>query len=268
MAERKQTRRSVREQSKAAFRTAILEAAEQVFTREGFSAAKMADIAAEAGVAAGTLYNYFGSKTEIFKSIMMAGAREFSERVERAANEPDPIERLRQVCAQALEFLGDHGSLFLIYVQLHGGTEMETYASAIEHAEMRARHLQLMVSSVRDAQALRTGWPIRSSNASARCWLSLSARSSSIVLSTRSAISTRPSTIVCVTQEYRGQPVTVNYLPKVKIDLVVETTPIDDVIDAIVENAQTGNIGDGKIFIMPVTDAVRVRTKERGPAAV
>lgn len=153
MAERKQTRRSVREQSKAAFRTAILEAAEQVFTREGFSAAKMADIAAEAGVAAGTLYNYFGSKTEIFKSIMMAGAREFSERVERAANEPDPIERLRQVCAQALEFLGDHGSLFLIYVQLHGGTEMETYASAIEHAEMRARHLQLMVSSVRDAQA-------------------------------------------------------------------------------------------------------------------
>ena len=71
-----------------------------------------------------------------------------------------------------------------------------------------------------------------------------------------------------VTQEYRGQPVTVNYLPKVKIDLVVETTPIDDVIDAIVENAQTGNIGDGKIFIMPVTDAVRVRTKERGPAAV
>ena len=71
-----------------------------------------------------------------------------------------------------------------------------------------------------------------------------------------------------ITQEYRGQPVTVNDRPKVKIDLVVETTPVDDVIDAIVENAQTGKIGDGKIFIMPVTDAVRVRTKERGPAAV
>jgi nitrogen regulatory protein P-II 1 len=71
-----------------------------------------------------------------------------------------------------------------------------------------------------------------------------------------------------VTQEYRGQPVTIDYLPKVKVELVIETTPLDDVIEAIVANAQTGQIGDGKIFVMPVTDAVRVRTRERGPAAV
>jgi nitrogen regulatory protein P-II 1 len=71
-----------------------------------------------------------------------------------------------------------------------------------------------------------------------------------------------------VTQEYRGQPVVVNYLPKVKIELVVNTTPVDDVIEAIVENAGSGKIGDGKIFVLPVEDAVRVRTRERGPAAV
>ncbi len=71
-----------------------------------------------------------------------------------------------------------------------------------------------------------------------------------------------------VTQEYRGQPVTVNYLPKVKIELVVNTTPVDEVIEAIVENAGSGKIGDGKIFVLPVEDAVRVRTRERGPAAV
>ena len=71
-----------------------------------------------------------------------------------------------------------------------------------------------------------------------------------------------------VTQEYRGQPVSVDYLPKVKVEMVINTTPLDAVIDAIVENAQTGQIGDGKIFVTPVSDAVRVRTKERGPAAV
>ncbi|MDE2968129.1 MAG: P-II family nitrogen regulator, partial [Chloroflexota bacterium] len=46
------------------------------------------------------------------------------------------------------------------------------------------------------------------------------------------------------------------------------TTPLDDVIDAIVENAASGQIGDGKIFVLDVEDAVRVRTRERGPAAV
>ena len=69
-------------------------------------------------------------------------------------------------------------------------------------------------------------------------------------------------------QEYRGQKVQVDYLPKVKIELVVETTPVDEVIEAIIENAATGQIGDGKIFVIPVDDAVRVRTRERGPAAV
>lgn len=71
-----------------------------------------------------------------------------------------------------------------------------------------------------------------------------------------------------IVQEYRGQAVQVDYLPKIKLEIVINTTPVDDVIDAVVENAGTGQIGDGKIFVLPVEDAVRVRTKERGEAAV
>ncbi len=71
-----------------------------------------------------------------------------------------------------------------------------------------------------------------------------------------------------VTQEYRGQPVIVDYLPKVKLEIVIHEVPTDSVIDAIVETAATGQIGDGKIFVLPVEDAVRVRTRERGPDAI
>ena len=71
-----------------------------------------------------------------------------------------------------------------------------------------------------------------------------------------------------IVQEYRGQSVQVDYLPKIKLEIVINTTPVDDVINAVVEHAGTGQIGDGKIFVLPVEDAVRVRTSERGEAAV
>ena len=145
-------RRSVRERSKAAFRAAILSAAESVFTREGFSAAKMADIAAEAGVAAGTLYNYFGSKEEIFQSIISSGMTELSEEVETASREPDPIARLRRMTEVMLAFLNARGSLFLIYVQMQGGPDMESLSSAIEHAEIRKWHLGLLTQAATEAQ--------------------------------------------------------------------------------------------------------------------
>ncbi len=71
-----------------------------------------------------------------------------------------------------------------------------------------------------------------------------------------------------ISQEYRGQKVTVDYLPKVKLEIAIHTTPVDKVIDAICDNAATGHIGDGKIFVFDIADAVRVRTRERGPAAI
>jgi nitrogen regulatory protein P-II 1 len=65
-----------------------------------------------------------------------------------------------------------------------------------------------------------------------------------------------------------GETVTVDLLPKVKIEVVVPDTAVDRVIDAIIAAARTGNIGDGKIFVIPVAEAVRVRTGERGDVAV
>ena len=65
-----------------------------------------------------------------------------------------------------------------------------------------------------------------------------------------------------------GETVTVDLLPKMKVEVVVPDTAVDRVIDAIIAAARTGNIGDGKIFVIPVAEAVRVRTGERGDVAV
>ena len=65
-----------------------------------------------------------------------------------------------------------------------------------------------------------------------------------------------------------GETYTVDMLPKLKIELVVKDAEANGVIDIIVASARTGNIGDGKIFIIPVEDAIRVRTGERGDVAV
>lgn len=65
-----------------------------------------------------------------------------------------------------------------------------------------------------------------------------------------------------------GESYTVDMLPKVKIEVVVTDADVDRVVKLICDAARTGNIGDGKIFVAPVTDAIRVRTGERGEAAV
>ncbi len=70
------------------------------------------------------------------------------------------------------------------------------------------------------------------------------------------------------TERYRGSEYTVEFLQKLKIELVVEDDQVDLVVDKIIAAARTGEIGDGKIFISPVTDVVRIRTGERNTEAV
>jgi nitrogen regulatory protein P-II 1 len=70
------------------------------------------------------------------------------------------------------------------------------------------------------------------------------------------------------TQHYRGSEYQVNLLPKVQLIVVVKDEEQDKVIEAIEAAAKTGEIGDGKIFVSPVTTAVRIRTGERGDTAV
>ncbi len=70
------------------------------------------------------------------------------------------------------------------------------------------------------------------------------------------------------TELYRGAEYVVDFLPKVKLEVVVEDALAERVVEAIQNAAQTGRIGDGKIFVIPVETAVRIRTGERGPDAV
>ena len=70
------------------------------------------------------------------------------------------------------------------------------------------------------------------------------------------------------TEIYRGIEYTVDFLPKVKLEIVVADEVKDKTVDAIVKAAKTGKIGDGKVFVVPIDEAVRIRTDERGEAAV
>ena len=67
---------------------------------------------------------------------------------------------------------------------------------------------------------------------------------------------------------YRGSEYTVDFLPKIKLELVVPDESVNEVIDAIRTSANTNKIGDGKIFVVPVEEAVRIRTDERGDEAI
>ena len=70
------------------------------------------------------------------------------------------------------------------------------------------------------------------------------------------------------TELYRGAEYVIDFLPKVKLEVVVMDDMVEKTIEAIVTAAQTGRIGDGKIFISPIEDAIRIRTGERGPNAI
>jgi nitrogen regulatory protein P-II 1 len=68
------------------------------------------------------------------------------------------------------------------------------------------------------------------------------------------------------TELYRGAEYVVDFLPKIRVEMVIPDAMVDDVIEAIVKAARTGKIGDGKIFVMPVEQAIRIRTSESGDA--
>ncbi len=70
------------------------------------------------------------------------------------------------------------------------------------------------------------------------------------------------------TEIYRGSEYTVDFLPKIKIEIVLADGRVDAAVAAIIKAAKTGKIGDGKVFVSAVEDAVRIRTEERGEQAV
>ena len=70
------------------------------------------------------------------------------------------------------------------------------------------------------------------------------------------------------TEVYRGAEYTVDFVPKVRIEILVEDGDVDGVVETIAEAARTGKIGDGKVWTVPVEDVIRIRTGERGPDAL
>jgi nitrogen regulatory protein PII len=70
------------------------------------------------------------------------------------------------------------------------------------------------------------------------------------------------------TEIYRGSEYTVDFLPKIKIEVVVADSLLDSALAAIVKSAKTGKIGDGKVFVSPVEEAIRIRTDETGDKAI
>ena len=70
------------------------------------------------------------------------------------------------------------------------------------------------------------------------------------------------------TEIYRGSEYTVDFLPKIKVELVLGDDKVQEAVGAIVKAAKTGKIGDGKVFVSPVAEAVRIRTDEKGTEAL
>lgn len=70
------------------------------------------------------------------------------------------------------------------------------------------------------------------------------------------------------TELYRGAEYVVDFLPKVKLEIIIADAQVVEVIDTIVKAAQTGRIGDGKIFVTDLVDVIRIRTNERGEEAI
>ncbi len=70
------------------------------------------------------------------------------------------------------------------------------------------------------------------------------------------------------TEIYRGSEYTVDFLPKIKVEVVLGDSQVSSAVDAIIKSAKTGKIGDGKVFISAIENAIRIRTEEKGEQAV
>jgi AcrR family transcriptional regulator len=144
--------RTPRETARDAFRAALREGAERVFARAGYQATKMTDIARDAGVAVGTLYNYFDSKEEIFQEIFLTRSHELHARLAPALAAACPLDRLRGVLRMAFAFMDEHGALFAMFVERGGTAEYDLHrlGGDVVQAEYE-RFLRLLLQNVEAA---------------------------------------------------------------------------------------------------------------------
>jgi AcrR family transcriptional regulator len=147
-------REQARGQARDVFRVAILEAAERVFARRGFVESKVADIAREAGMAAGTLYNYFDSKDAIYQSICeLRGEEALSQSRAIADSDAPPLARLRRLIEWVLDHLDTHADQFQMHLAMRATAEWEMKQVHGEAALANyLQHIALMARVIGDAQ--------------------------------------------------------------------------------------------------------------------
>ena len=154
------SRRGLRGRARQVARAAILEAAEQVFAERGVSGARMVDIAAVAGVATGTLYNYFDSKQAIIQSLTRLRLGEYNRRLAAVcAAAADPEQALRALVRTTFEFLDAHRAMYLVVVELGGASLLGLRAvggpGAAELQEVYLRLYAEVVAGLAGAGRLR-----------------------------------------------------------------------------------------------------------------
>jgi len=124
-APRKRATKSPQEAARTAFRDEVRLAAERVFATKGFSATKMADIAGEAGVGVGTLYNYFANKQEIFEAIFLTRTDQFQAALDHATAGLLPIEQISILIRTSMQYVEEHGALFAMFFERGGIGELD-----------------------------------------------------------------------------------------------------------------------------------------------
>jgi AcrR family transcriptional regulator len=122
---RKKGSKSPQEAARIAFRDEVRLAAERVFATKGFSTTKMADIAAEAGVGVGTLYNYFANKQEIFEAIFLARSSQFEAALDHASAGLLPLEQISILIRTSMQYVEEHGALFAMFFERGGIGEVD-----------------------------------------------------------------------------------------------------------------------------------------------
>ena len=155
---------SARRTARLAVRSDLHAAAEAVFAEKGYAATKMTDIAEQAGVAVGTLYNYFPSKEEIFQEICLMRSGQFMAALEPRERTACPMEQLGHIVRQSFAYLDEHSAIFAMFVErgAHNEVDLERIGGPVVDREY-VRFLALLDKTIRKAVAageLRRDLPV------------------------------------------------------------------------------------------------------------
>lgn len=153
-----------KQSAKEAYRQAIVAAAEREFMRAGFAAAKMAAVARAAGVAVGTLYNYFDSKEEIFEQLLAQRSGEMHAELTEVLSAGTPLQKVGALVRNSLENLERHGALFAVFFERGAVAEydIERIAGKLAHQEYQRflDTLDEVLQAAVDAGELRKDIPV------------------------------------------------------------------------------------------------------------